>query len=73
LKSENDWISDVTQGLPGLLLISEAAAALRMSPRSIRRMIRAGSLRAVRATESGSARVLIPRAEISRYLSSLAA
>jgi excisionase family DNA binding protein len=68
-----DWVLDCTSDLPGLLLIPEAANALRMHPRTIRRMIRAGVLRAVRATESGSARVLIPRAEIQRYLASLAA
>jgi hypothetical protein len=44
-----------------------------MSPRTVRRLIRAGSLVAVRATEAGSARVLVPRGEIRRYLASLVA
>ena len=36
-------------------------------------MIAVGRLKALRARESGSSRVLIPRVEIERYLRSLAA
>jgi excisionase family DNA binding protein len=68
----SDWISDTVASLKPLTTADEAANALRTSPRTIKRMIADGRLTAVRARESGSSRVLIPRAEISRYLLGLA-
>ena len=64
-------INEIEAGLPALATASEAANALRTSPRNLRRLIVAGRLGAMRKRESGSSRVLIPRAEIGRYLRSL--
>lgn len=66
-----DWIADVVAQLNPLTSAAEASNALRTSPRNLRRLIAAGRLRAVRAHESGSSRVLVPRLEIERYLRSL--
>jgi excisionase family DNA binding protein len=65
------WIEDATRDLPALLLVGEAGAALRAHPRTIRRMIAAGRLQAVRSREGGSSRVLVPRDSIRRYLETL--
>jgi excisionase family DNA binding protein len=67
------WIDDTIRDLPTLLLVPEAAGVLRMSTRSVRRLMADGSLRSHRARQAGSARALIPRTEIARYLSTLAA
>jgi excisionase family DNA binding protein len=69
--SGSDWVADVVAKLHPLCTAGEAANALRTSTRNLRRMIADGRLGAVRAVESGSSRVLVPRAEIERYLRSL--
>jgi len=66
-----DWIADVVAGLAPLCTASEAANALRMSPRNLRRLIVQGRIGALREKTTGSSRVLIPRVEIERYLRSL--
>lgn len=66
-----DWIADVIAGLAPLCTASEAANALRTSPRNLRRLIVMGRIGALREKQTGSSRVLIPRAEIERYLRSL--
>lgn len=63
-----DWIADTVRELKPLTTASEAAEALRMSARHLRRHIAAGRITAVRATEIGSSRVLVPRTEIERFL-----
>jgi len=68
-----DWIADAVAGLPPLSTARETAAVLRTSLRNLRRMIVDGRLHAVRARETGSSRVLIPRAAIERYLRDLEA
>lgn len=68
----SDSISEIENSLPALATANEAAKVLRMSGRNLRRMIVAGRISALRARESGSSRVLVPRAEIGRYLRSLA-
>jgi len=69
--SAADWIADTVAGLAPLTTASEAAAALRTSPRNLRRMIVDGRIHAVRAKDAGSSRVLIPRASIESYLRGL--
>ncbi|MES1186900.1 MAG: helix-turn-helix domain-containing protein [Myxococcales bacterium] len=61
-----DWIAETVADLPPLATAAEAAKALRTSPRNLRRHVAAGRLKALRAEEAGSSRVLIPRAEIAR-------
>lgn len=67
-----DWVSDIVAALPALSTANEAARVLRMSPRNLRRLYTDGRLSVVRARESGSSRVLVPRLSIERYLRSLA-
>lgn len=53
--------------------IGEAASALGVSTRQVRRLISAGRLQASKLATGGSSRVLIARAEIERLLSESAA
>lgn len=54
--------------LPLMCTMGEVLAALRLSERMIRRLVADGSLRAVRSSSTGSARLVIPRSEIIKYL-----
>jgi excisionase family DNA binding protein len=65
---QSDWIADLTATLPHILTVDEVCAALRTSPRNLRRMVATGRIRGLRARESGSSRRLFPRAEVERYL-----
>ncbi len=66
-----DWIDEAIADLPPILTVKEACSVLRTCNRNLRRMISAGRLHAVRPVESGSSRLLIPRASVERYLRSL--
>lgn len=64
-----DWVRDVVAKLPPLATISETAKTLRMSARTVSRLLAQGRLNAVRTgVGGGSSRVLIARAEIARFL-----
>jgi excisionase family DNA binding protein len=66
-----DWIEDVVSALPPLLEQGEAARALGVDPRTIRRMINRGELKSVDVGEGGRGRscgVRIPRAAIADFL-----
>lgn len=63
-----DWIAETVAGLPPLVTAKEASTVLRTTTRNLRRHIAAGRIVAIRAEESGSSRVLFPRAEIARFL-----
>lgn len=65
------WIAEVVAAVPPLASISETGKALRKSKQTVRRLVRTGRLHGVRAVESGSSPVLIPRASIESYLRSL--
>lgn len=66
---ESDWVRDVLVKLPPLATISETAETLRMSRRTVSRLLVQGRLNAVRTgVGGGSSRVLIARAEIARFL-----
>lgn len=68
-----DWISEATKDLPAITTAAEAAKVLRTSPRNLRRMVVDGRIQAIRERESGSSRVLVPRASIESYLRGLVA
>jgi excisionase family DNA binding protein len=53
------------------LTLREAANALRLSERSVRRLVAAGRLRAARVTGSGSSPIIIARSEVDRFLREL--
>lgn len=66
--TEPSWIAETVAALPPLATMKEAATVLRTTPRNLRRHVAAGRLQAIRAEETGSSRVLFPRAEIARFL-----
>lgn len=70
-RSGADWIEDVVSALPPLLDQADAAKALGVDPRTIRRMLRRGDLHAVDVGEGGRGRscgVRVPRAAIAEFL-----
>lgn len=69
--SNDNWIADVLATLPALATAKEASAALRTTPRNLRRLIVSGRLTAVHATSRATSRVLVPRAAIESYLRGL--
>lgn len=71
MNAPTDWIADAVGTLAPLATVAETCAVLRTSTRNLRRMIATGRLKALRARESGSSRVLVPRVEIERFLRSL--
>lgn len=69
----SDWINDTVSSLAPLTTAKEACAVLRTSRRNLSRMIDDGRLTAVKARETGSSHLLIPRVAIEKYLRGLAA
>jgi excisionase family DNA binding protein len=67
-----DWIVDALTAAPPILTIREAAALTRVSDRQLRRFIVAGQIAALKTSASGPGRVLFARAEIGRFLQSMA-
>ena len=67
-----DWATDTAAGLPPLATVDEVSAVLRMHPRTCKRRIAAGRLKAIRSRIAGSSRVLVARAAVAAYLASLA-
>ncbi|MCB9893535.1 MAG: helix-turn-helix domain-containing protein [Planctomycetes bacterium] len=55
--------------LPPILTLSEAAEFMRLSTRTLRRLIAAGRLQTTKADSSRNGKVLVPRASIQRVLS----
>lgn len=67
----HDWVEDVVSALPQLLDQNEAAQALKVTPRTIRRMISRGELKSVDVGSGGRGRscgVRIARAEVAALL-----
>lgn len=66
--TDPDWITDVIAKLPTLLTVAEVTGVLRTSRRNLYRLTAAGRIHTLRASESGSSRLLIPRASLESYL-----
>jgi excisionase family DNA binding protein len=64
------WISETLAGMPAILTLQEAAKALRQSTRNVRREIERNLIQPIRC--EGKSRIRIPRAELGRYLQTLA-
>jgi excisionase family DNA binding protein len=63
------WLEDIYQSLAPLLTVVEVAEVLRLSPETIRRHCRAGTLRAVQQhTGRGGSPLLIPRSAVIEWL-----
>lgn len=71
--STNDWIAESIAELPPLVTKQEAAKTLRVSCRTIARLVARGHLRVLQHSTGGSSRVLIPRPSLEAYLRSLEA
>lgn len=71
MSSEKDWVEEAIEGLPPLLTVKEACTVLRTSARNFYRLAAAGRIYAPKSSESGPARLLVPRASIAKYLRSL--
>lgn len=71
ISTDIDWISETVSHLAPLATANEAAKILRTSPRNLRRMLADGRIKGVRARDTGSSRVLVPRVEVERYLRGL--
>jgi excisionase family DNA binding protein len=54
--------------LPTLCTIDEAANALRLSTRAVRRLLATGRLRAAKLAIGGSSKLLVPRVELERLV-----
>jgi excisionase family DNA binding protein len=63
-----NWIDDLVSSLPHVLNTSEACAALRVSNRTLHRLLSSGRLGAYRAVHAGSSPHRIPRESIGEYL-----
>lgn len=64
-----EWLRDVHASLPPLLTVEQAAVALHMHHKTVRKCIARGELRAVRSvTGAGSSRVIIPRVSVLDWL-----
>lgn len=64
------WAAEAVADLPALCTVEEAIRVLRLSRRHFYRLTAAGKISALQQAEGG--RLLVPRAEISRYLEGLA-
>jgi len=68
-----EWLVDVLRDVRPLATVEEAAALLRLSTRAVRRLAHSGRL--ISARDGGGrspARLLFPRAELGRYIESIA-
>lgn len=66
-----DWVDEALAGQPALMDADQTCGALMMSRATLNRRMALGLIRAVRHRDSGSARLIFPRAEVARYLRSL--
>jgi excisionase family DNA binding protein len=60
--------ANITDALPAILTVDEAAAFLRISRRTLGKLLAAKRIRTVRYTSGGSARVLIRRAALTAFV-----
>jgi excisionase family DNA binding protein len=61
-------LRELAAELPALLTFAQLRDVLQCHTRTLRTIIASGELRYVRRMHSGSARVLIPRSEVIRWL-----
>jgi hypothetical protein len=64
-------IADAVAALLPIATLPEVAKVARFSVRHLRRFVDQGRLKTLRATESGSSRVLVPRNAVGDLLRSL--
>lgn len=65
-----EHLQELADKLPLTLDLKEASEALKMHPRSVRRLIASGELRATRSRLAGASRIIITRSELVRWFAS---
>ncbi|HEX3852193.1 MAG TPA: helix-turn-helix domain-containing protein [Polyangiaceae bacterium] len=65
------FADDAVAGLAVFVTVEELVVLLRTSRRQIYRLISTGRLPAVKQSDGGSSRNLVPRVEVHKYLCSL--
>ena len=69
IKERAPWLQDIARDLPAVMTLDEAANILRMSSRTLRRLIANHTISSLRRIPGdGSSRVTIPRAAVLDYL-----
>ena len=61
-------LRELAESLPLTLSPTDVAAVLQVNARTVRRMLARGELHAVRTIAAGSARYVIPRSELIRFM-----
>jgi len=62
-----EHLRELAEELPLTLDLKEAAAAMKMHPRTVQRLIASGELRATRSRLVGGSRLIITRSEVVRW------
>lgn len=70
--NEIDWVTEALGDTAAILTAPETCKILRCGRRNLYRLIAAGRIQGLRAHDSGSSRLLIPRASVEAYLRGLA-
>lgn len=63
-----EFLEDIARNLPLTLSTEELAQVLRVSRRTAQRIMSSGAVRTIRTMSTGSARVMVPRSEVLRWL-----
>ncbi len=61
-------LRELSETLPLTLAPDDVAKVLQITPRTVRQMVARGELNAIRSLASGSARYIIPRSELIRWM-----
>lgn len=72
MEAEQDWVAAAVEGLPALITTEEAVEVLRTTRRNLYRWLADGKIASVKHGFGGSARVLIPKPALVKYLRSIA-
>ena len=69
MKGDHEELAaNITAELPAILTVDEAAEFLRISRRTLGKLLAAKRIKPVRYATGGSARVLIPKAALTEFI-----
>jgi hypothetical protein len=71
--AKSDWIDEVVGALPPIVTSEEAFKLLRISRRSFYKLVALGKIKTLKQSTAHSAKHMVVRSELARYLRSLAA
>jgi hypothetical protein len=69
--AKTDWIDEAVGGLPPLVTTEETLKLLRICRRTFYKLVSLGKIKTLKQSTAHSAKHMVPRAEIARYLRSL--